>query len=35
MKGTKADCIKFLLDAPDKTYEVREYHEKRSLDANA
>lgn len=35
MKGTKSDCIKYLLDAPEKTYEVREYHEKRSLDANA
>ena len=35
MKGTKRDCIAFLLDAPDGTYQVKEYHEKRSLDANA
>lgn len=35
MKGNKRDCIKFLLDAPDGLYQVKEYHEKRSLDANA
>jgi hypothetical protein len=35
MIGTKNDCMKFLIDAPDKQYEVKEHHEKRSLDANA
>ena len=35
MKGTKSDCIKFLVDAPEGTYTVKEWHERRSLDANA
>lgn len=35
MTGSKADCIKFLVDAPDGMYSVKEWHERRSLDANA
>ena len=35
MKGSKADCIKFLVDAPDGNYQVKEWHERRTLDANA
>lgn len=35
MIGTKTELIKFLADAPNKTYEVKEYHPKRSLTANS
>lgn len=35
MIGSKNDCIKFLIDAPDCQYEVREHHEKRSINANS
>lgn len=35
MIGDKAACIKFLVDAPEKDYEVEEWHKKRSLSANA
>lgn len=35
MIGTKNDCIKYMLNLDDKKqYEVKEYHEKRSLNAN-
>lgn len=35
MIGDKTACIKWLVDAPDKQYEVKEYHKRRSTDANA
>lgn len=35
MIGTNTELIKYLADAPQKTYKVTEYHEKRSLTANA
>lgn len=35
MKGTKSDVLKWLIDAPDGQYEIKEYHEKRSLTANS
>ncbi len=34
MIGDKTACIKWLIDAPDKQYEVKEYHQKRSNIAN-
>lgn len=34
MIGTKAEVIKWLIDQPDKTYEVKDWHPKRSLTAN-
>lgn len=35
MIGTKSSVIKWLIDQPEKTYEVKEHHEKRSLSANS
>ena len=35
MIGDKTECVKWLLDAPEKKYEVKEYHPRRSKDANA
>lgn len=35
MIGGRADCIKFLADAPEKDYEVKEWRKKRSLSANS
>ena len=36
MIGNKKECVKWLIDAPeDKQYEVKEYHKRRSTDANA
>ena len=35
MIGKKEELIKYLVDAPDKMYQVKEYHPKRSLTANA
>lgn len=34
MIGTKTAVLRWLIDAPDKEYEVKEYHKKRSLTAN-
>lgn len=34
MIGTKAEILKWLIDQPDKTYEVKDWHPKRSLTAN-
>lgn len=34
MIGTKAEVMKWLIDEPDKTFEVKEWHPKRSLTAN-
>ena len=35
MRGKKSDVLKWLIDSPDGMYEVKEYHEKRSLTANS
>lgn len=35
MIGTKEDVLHWLISAEDKTYEVKEFKAKRSLDANA
>ena len=35
MRGTKSEVLKWLIDQPDKEYEVKEYHPKRSLTANS
>ena len=35
MIGDKSACVKWLIDAPDKQYEVKEYHPRRSNKANA
>ncbi len=35
MRGSKSDALKWLIDAPDGQYEVKEYHPRRSKDANA
>lgn len=35
MQGKKSEVLKWLVDAPDGMYEVKEYHEKRSLTANS
>lgn len=35
MIGTKNQCLKWLLDQPDKDYQIKEYHQKRSLTSNA
>lgn len=34
MIGTKTEILKWLIDQPDKTYEVKDWHPKRSLTAN-
>lgn len=35
MIGTKTEILKWLIDQPDKTYEVKDWHPKRSLTQNA
>ena len=35
MRGKKSEVLKWLIDAPDGQYEIKEYHEKRSLTANS
>lgn len=35
MIGTNTELIKYLADAPQKTYKITEYHQKRSLSANS
>ena len=35
MIGDKRECVKYLMDAPEGKYEVKEYRQRRSLDANA
>ena len=35
MIGTKAEVLKHLIDSPDGMYEVKDWHPKRSLTANA
>lgn len=35
MIGTKEECLHWLINAPEKIYEIVEYIEKRSLNANA
>lgn len=35
MTGTKAACLKWLVDAPEGLYDIKEHKEKRSRDANA
>lgn len=34
MIGSKSECIKWLMDAPERLYEVKDYHQKRSNIAN-
>ena len=35
MIGKKQDCLKYLIDAPDGNYEVKEHRERRSLSQNS
>lgn len=35
MIGRKGELVKWLMDQPDRVYEIKEWHAKRSLNANA